>query len=85
MESSGIIRNVDKMGRVVIPKEIRKQLNIENEIDSLEIGIEGDRIILKKHQNACFFCGNIGEMVEYNGYKICVKCIEKLKLLADEA
>jgi transcriptional pleiotropic regulator of transition state genes len=83
MKSTGIVRSVDKMGRVVIPKEIRKQLNIENESDSLEIGIEGDRIILKKHHKACFFCDMLGEMVEYKGYYICENCIEKLKSLAE--
>ena len=82
--SGGDIRNVDSMGRVVIPKGIRKQLNIENDVDRLEVSVEGDKIILKKHKTACFFCDTIDDMVEYNGYKVCVKCIEKLNLLKSE-
>lgn len=84
MKSNGLIRGLDKMGRVVIPMEIRKQLNITNEGDELEITVEGDRIVLCKHHDACFFCDMLGEMVEYNGYMVCENCIEKLKNLAKD-
>lgn len=83
MKSTGIVRDVDKMGRVVIPKEIRNALKIESNSDSLEIFTEGDTIILKKYKPACFFCDTLEETVNYNGYNICVSCIEKLKKLAD--
>ena len=49
MKSTGMVRQVDKMGRVVIPKEIRAQLKIENNVDSFEIFMEGDKIILQKY------------------------------------
>lgn len=81
---SGMVRDVDKQGRVVIPKEMRKQLNVESNVDSFDISVDGDRIILKKHRTACFFCDTLGEMVEYKGYRVCVNCIEKLKELKDE-
>ena len=84
MKSNGLVRGLDKMGRVVIPMEIRKQLNITGEDDQVEITVEGDRIILQKHHDACFFCDNLGEMVEYKGYKVCSSCVEKLKNLIEE-
>jgi transcriptional pleiotropic regulator of transition state genes len=82
---SGIVRTVDNMGRVVIPKEIRAQLGIENNVDSLEIFLEGDKIILKKFRPTCFFCDQIAETVEYNGYLVCKNCIEKLNSMKDTA
>ncbi len=84
MKTRGIIRDVDSMGRVVIPKEIRKQLNIESNVDSLEIFIQDDSIVLKKYKPACFFCNTLDELVKYNGYTVCVNCIEKLKELKDQ-
>ena len=56
MKSTGIVRKVDELGRIVLPIEMRRTLDI-GERDSLEIYVEGDGIILKKHQNACVFCG----------------------------
>lgn len=84
MKNKGIIRNVDKQGRVVIPNEMRKQINIEGENDAVEILLEGDSIVIRKHRPACFFCDKLDEMVEYNGYRVCVECAKKLKELADE-
>ena len=84
MEYTGIIRNVDKQGRVVIPNEIRKQLNIDVEKDSVEIFLSGNDIIIRKHRPACFICNTLDEMVRYNGYNICINCIEKLKEIQEE-
>ena len=84
MDYKGIVRNVDKQGRVVIPNEIRKQLNIEAENDSLEILISGDDIVLRKHRPACFICNDFDELVNYKGYNICINCIEKLQKLKEE-
>ena len=85
MRSTGIIRGVDKMGRVVIPKEIRTMLNIENEVDSFEIFVDGDKIILKKYCPKCIFCGAIAQSVVYEGYEVCVDCVEKLNSLKENA
>ncbi len=82
MKSTGIIRDVDRMGRVVIPKEIRSQLKIESE-DSLEIFMDGDSIVLKKYKPACFFCDTLDEIVNYKGYNVCINCIENLKNLKE--
>ncbi len=81
MKSTGMIRPVDKMGRIVIPKEIRKLLNVESERDSFEIYMENDRVILEKYQPTCIFCGNLAESVELGGYSVCIGCIDKLSAL----
>lgn len=81
MKSIGMIRPVDKMGRVVIPKEIRAQLGVENNQDCFEIFTEGDRVILRKYQPTCIFCDSNGESVDYNGNTVCKECIAKLKEL----
>ena len=75
---TGIIRPVDKMGRVVIPKEIRTQLQIQNDVDSFEIYMEGDKVILQKYRPACIFCNALKDCVDYEGYSVCKTCIEKL-------
>lgn len=81
MKSTGIVRPVDKMGRVVIPKEIRKQLKVENDIDSFEIYMEDDKIILRKYQPTCIFCDSLADSVQYGGYTVCRDCIKKLDKL----
>ena len=85
MSSSGVSRTVDKMGRVVIPKEIRDQLKIVSEVDKIDITVDGDKIILKKHYDACLFCGKIEDAIEYKGYYVCNDCVEKLKNINDES
>ncbi len=85
MKSTGIIRQVDKMGRVVIPKEIRAQLNIINDKDSFSISMEGNKVILQKFEPTCVFCGNFVETVDYEGYTVCTECIEKLNALKASA
>lgn len=83
MKSTGMIRPVDRMGRVVIPMEIRRQLNIESDVDSLEIYMDGDKIILKKFQPTCVFCDSLADSVEYEGHCVCSACIEKLNRLKE--
>jgi len=78
MRVTGIIRGIDEVGRIVIPKEYRRMLKVNDKEDSLEISMEGDRIVLRKHIPACTFCDNADGMIEYNGYKICRNCVENL-------
>lgn len=80
MKATGMVRPVDKMGRVVIPKEIRQQLGVQNEVDSFEIYTENNYVILKKYQPSCVFCERLGSSVEFNGHTVCYECIEKLNL-----
>ena len=65
MKSTGMVRAVDKMGRVVIPKEIRRQLKVENDVDSFEIYMDGDKVVLKKYQPTCIFCDSLADSVEF--------------------
>ena len=85
MKSTGMVRAVDKMGRVVIHKEIRKQLKVENDVDSFEIYMENDKVILKKYQPTCIFCDSLAESVSFEGYNVCKSCIEKLNRIKDTA
>ena len=77
MKSTGMVRRVDELGRVVIPKEIRNKLEIE-EKDPLEIYGDGRSIVLKKVESNCIFCGNTKDLVEYKGKLICKKCLNDL-------
>lgn len=78
MKSTGIVRKVDELGRIVLPIELRRTLDIA-EKDSLEIYMEGDAIILRKYQPACIFCDNARELVNYKGRNICSDCIRMLE------
>ena len=66
MKSTGIVRKVDELGRIVLPIEIRKVLDIK-EKDALEIFTEDDKIVLKKYQPACIFCGDADNVIYFNG------------------
>ena len=78
MKSLGIIRRVDELGRIVLPIETRKLMGLETR-DGVEIFVEDDRIVLKKYQPSCVFCGEAGGVVDFKGKKVCRDCIEKLK------
>ena len=77
MRSLGIVRNLDQLGRFVIPKETRRVLNL-NGGDPVEIFTDGDTIILKKYAQGCQCCGNMENIKEYKGIKICKKCLNEL-------
>ena len=78
MKSTGIVRRVDELGRVVLPIELRRTLDI-NEKDALEIYVEGNTVILKKYEPACIFCQNAREVTNYKGKLICSDCLEEMK------
>lgn len=78
MKSTGIVRKVDELGRVVIPIELRRTLDIA-EKDSLEIYVDGEHIILKKYAPACLFCGQAKDVEVFKGKNICPACFEELK------
>ncbi len=77
MKSTGIVRKVDELGRVVIPIELRRTLGIE-EKDALEIYVDNEKIILKKYEPACVFCGNAGDVQHYRGKLVCRQCAEEM-------
>ena len=74
MKTSGIIRNIDELGRIVVPKEMRKQMDIACG-DPVEISAEGGRIILKKYTTACIFCQGTEDVIEFKNKKLCKNCI----------
>lgn len=80
MKATGIVRKVDELGRIVIPIELRRTLNIEIK-DPVEIFVDGDYILLKKYEPACVFCGNAKKVVSVNGKNICQKCLDEIKKL----
>lgn len=78
MKSTGIVRKVDELGRIVLPIEMRRTLDIA-EKDALEIYVEGDSIILRKYQPACIFCDNMKNVISFQGKNICSDCLEIIK------
>ena len=78
MKSTGIVRKVDELGRVVLPIELRRTLDIA-EKDALEIYVDGSTIILKKYEPACLFCGDAKDVISYKGKMICPACLKELK------
>ena len=84
MKSTGIIRRVDELGRVVIPMEIRNQFNIV-EKDPIEIYVEGSCIVLKKYEPNCILCGNTKNLVEYKDKLVCDKCTSLLNSLQEDS
>lgn len=80
MKSTGIVRKVDELGRIVLPIELRRTMNIE-EKDSLEIYVDGGNIVLHKYQPTCIFCGGSEGLVEFDDKNICRECKEKITRL----
>ena len=76
---SGVSRKVDQLGRIVLPIELRRNLDIAEEKDSLEIFIEDETIYLKKHLPACIFCMNARNVISFKGRNICKNCIKEIK------
>ena len=78
MKSTGMVRPVDELGRIVLPKELRRSLDI-NPRDSVEIFTDGDRIILQKYQPACIFCDEADGITVFHGKNICAGCMKALR------
>ncbi len=78
MKSTGIVRKVDELGRIVIPIELRRTLDI-NIKDSLEIYVDGNFVLLKKYEPACIFCGNAKDITSFKGKNICPECLGGLQ------
>ena len=90
MKTTGIVRGIDSLGRIVLPKELRTNMHLDTDT-KLEIFVDGDSIVLKKHRPAgsCDFCGEVDEfcgelaadMAQYEGYCICPACRAKIAAL----
>ena len=77
MKSTGIVRKVDELGRIVLPIELRRTLDIEVK-DALEIYVDGAQIILKKYEPACIFCSNAKDIIHFKGKNICRECMGEM-------
>jgi transcriptional pleiotropic regulator of transition state genes len=80
VKSTGIVRKVDELGRIVLPIEMRRTLDIA-EKDALEIYVEGSSVILKKYKPSCIFCDSSKDIAEFKGKNVCPKCLKELKSL----
>jgi transcriptional pleiotropic regulator of transition state genes len=80
MKATGIVRKVDELGRIVLPIELRRSLDIDVK-DPIEIYTDGDRIVLKKYTQSCSFCGKTKDVVSFRDRLVCRKCIEELASL----
>lgn len=80
MKSTGVVRAIDNLGRIVLPIEIRNNLDIKTR-DAVEIFVDGDKIILRKYEPACIFCGNADNTHHFGGKLVCEGCLEKMKTL----
>ena len=79
MKATGILRKVDELGRIVIPKELRRQFDIEDNKDSFEIFVDNGAIVLKKYNPSCIFCGELDGISTFKNQNVCRYCIEKIK------
>jgi transcriptional pleiotropic regulator of transition state genes len=80
MKETGIVRRVDDLGRIVIPMELRRTLGI-NVKDPISILVDGDRIILQKHQDVCAICGSPDDVTRVKGRPICADCVRTVKAM----
>lgn len=78
MKSTGIARKVDELGRIVLPIELRRTLDIDVK-DTLEIYVDGDAIVLRKYETSCVFCGDVNCATNFRGKNVCINCLHDLK------
>lgn len=80
MKSTGIVRRIDDLGRIVLPAELRRTLDI-GERENMEIYVEGTSIVLKKFRPTCIFCESARDIAIFKGKNICPKCLRELREL----
>lgn len=78
MKSTGIVRRVDGLGRVVLPIELRRQLELDVK-DPVEIFVEGETIVLRKYETTCIFCGSTKSVMAFRGKLVCSECARQLR------
>ena len=79
MRAFGCVRQIDKLGRLVLPSDIRRMLNIKDGSDSVEFFVDDDCVIIKKYRPACIFCNDARDVIRYKDKLICKNCLEQLK------
>ena len=83
MKSTGIVRKLDELGRVVIPIELRNKFNI-SERDPIEMYVDGSNSVLKKYECNCIFCGNSNDLKDFKGKNICSNCLKKINTMTEK-
>ena len=83
MKSLGIVRKIDEVGRIVLPKELRRMFGLVDNEDAVEIFVNEDQIVLKKYAPSCVFCKTADNTIEFMGHKVCDKCIGTVQKLHD--
>ena len=78
MKATGIVRKIDELGRVVLPIELRRTMNLDVR-DPVEIFLDGDSIVLRKYEAACLFCGGTHNLTSFRGKQICAECVRQLQ------
>lgn len=78
MKTTGIVRKVDELGRIVLAVELRRTLDIETGTP-LELFVDDDMIMLRKYNRGCLFCGEMDDLVDVKGKKVCRECLDKIK------
>ena len=81
MKATGVVRRIDELGRMVLPCELRRVMDIKDR-DSLEVFVDGDKIVLRKYEPACTFTGSANELFEYQGRKVSKQAIAEMAKLA---
>ncbi|OYD08965.1 AbrB/MazE/SpoVT family DNA-binding domain-containing protein [Paludifilum halophilum] len=84
MKATGIVRKVDELGRIVLPVELRRTMDIDVR-DPLEIYVDGSNVILKKYSPSCLFCGQVDNVLTYRNKNVCVDCLNELASTIEEA
>lgn len=79
MRATGCIRPIDRLGRLVLPSDIRKSLGIKDGEDSVEFFTDGDTVVIKKYRAACVFCNSYDNLVKHKGQNICQSCLDEIK------
>jgi transcriptional pleiotropic regulator of transition state genes len=84
MKPAGVVRKVDQLGRIVLPKSLRKRY-LMNEGDPVEILVQGDHIILERYRPKCVFCGNMDQVTDFKERHICGDCLGEMNELKAKA
>ncbi|MDI4644692.1 MULTISPECIES: AbrB/MazE/SpoVT family DNA-binding domain-containing protein [Cohnella] len=80
MKPAGVVRKVDQLGRIVLPKSLRKRYQM-NEGDPVEILVQGDHIILERYRPRCVFCSSMENVTEYKERHVCGACLKEMNTL----
>lgn len=84
MKPAGIVRKVDQLGRIVLPKSLRRRYHM-NEGDPVEILVQGDTIILERYRPKCVFCMSMEGVAEFKDRYICSQCMSEMTHLPKQA